>query len=99
MAFPGLRIKTIALAWAFAQATMPATLVLTDALTAEHTGRAQVTHVEEGPGSGCRSAHSAECAVCRFLSTNHSAPAASEPAPWTDARAVRAPVIRRLPPV
>src|SRR5439155_21879482 len=77
MVRPRRHLQWIALVWAFAQAGLPAAFVVTDALATERAGpAAQVSHVEDGPGQGCRPSHPAECAVCRFLSTNHATLAA-----------------------
>jgi hypothetical protein len=70
--------RRLAVLVGFAQIAIPNALLIADAIEARSPG-ASVVHVEESSASGCRAAHSAECSICRFLSTNVTTAAASPP--------------------
>lgn len=67
-------LRLIALLWGLVQATLPAGLVLGDALLMEGGSRAPTSHIENASGSGCRPVHSADCVICRVVATNFATP-------------------------
>ena len=60
----------LSMLWAVLQFALPTGASYLDAAIAARPSAARaVAHVEEGPGTGCQAPHSAECAVCRYLSS------------------------------
>ena len=63
-------ISTFSLIWAVLQFALPTGASYLDAAAASRpSASASVVHIEEGPGKSCQPPHSAECAVCRYLSS------------------------------
>jgi hypothetical protein len=52
---------------AFVQLALPGTLGVLDAMSARD-GRGSVAHIEDTSSKQCRTPHSDDCAVCRYLS-------------------------------
>lgn len=74
-----LRSRTVTLLFAVVQIALPAALGAADAMMADG-GRKAVAHVEETSGKLCTAGHTADCSICRHLSTP-SARGAAAPIP------------------
>jgi hypothetical protein len=69
-------LSTLSLLWAVLQFALPTGVSYLDAAAASRSSATPaLAHVEDGPGQSCQPPHSAECAVCRYLSTYASDPA------------------------
>lgn len=63
-------VRFLTLLLAAMQFAVPAVVSVVDGVVARH-GRESATHIEEFGQNACKPPHSADCAVCRFLSTTH----------------------------
>ena len=59
--------RFLTMLFAAAQLALPASLSVADAIASDD-GRGVQAHVEDTTRSTCRAPHSADCAVCRYLS-------------------------------
>jgi hypothetical protein len=64
-------IRSLTLALAAVQFALPALASVADGLIAIH-GRNEPSHVEDVAHALCRPPHSADCAICQFLSSTNS---------------------------
>ena len=58
----------LALVWAVLQFALPAVVTLVDAISTVRSTADAVAHVEESSSKRCQPPHSAECALCRYVS-------------------------------
>jgi len=75
-----LASRFLVLLFAIAQSAMPSVLSVADG-AASKDGRNAAAHFEDVSTNGCQPAHSAECGLCRFLSTASVKPAVDPPCP------------------
>lgn len=73
------QVRLLTLLLAAMQFAVPAVVSVVDGAGAR-AGRPSGTHVEEFGRNQCKPPHSADCAICRFLSTTHSQAGTSVPA-------------------
>ena len=75
-----LASRFLVLLFAIAQCAMPSLLSVVDG-AASGNGRNAAAHFEDVSSTGCQPAHSAECGLCRFLSTASVKPVVDAPCP------------------
>ncbi|MBA3889438.1 MAG: hypothetical protein H0X64_02810 [Gemmatimonadaceae bacterium] len=75
-------IRTVALVWAVATATLPGLLAVAEGAGDAAASTAVAAHVEAAGGSeACPVAHEAHCAACTMLRHGHTGPCAPR-TPW-----------------
>ena len=72
-------VRFLTLLLAAMQVSLPAVVSVADGAGA-FRGRESVTHIEAPGRNQCQPPHSADCAVCRFLSATHGVMTAAAPA-------------------
>ena len=74
--------RVLALVWAVLQFALPSVVTLVDAISTGRSAAEAVAHVEESSSTRCQPPHSAECALCRYVSATVATDASMAAGAW-----------------